>query len=63
MIFDEMIQLILHSKVAKAESYLIGGYHNDPLYRNLSYSQNKIRYSIVSQWVMDLLFRTKIYKY
>ena len=26
-IFDEIIQLLLHSKVAKAESYLIGGYH------------------------------------
>ena len=28
-IFDELIQLLLHSKVAKAESYLLGGYHNE----------------------------------
>ena len=28
-IFNEGIQLLLHSKVAKAESYLIGGYHNE----------------------------------
>ena len=28
-IFNEMIQHLLHSKVAKAESYLIGGYHNE----------------------------------
>ena len=28
-IFDKMIQLLLHSKVAKAESYLIGGYHSE----------------------------------
>ena len=28
-IFDEVIQLLLHSKVAKAELYLIGGYHNE----------------------------------
>ena len=40
-IFNEMIQLLLHSKVAKAESYLIGGYPNEwlelpnPFYRNL----------------------------
>ena len=27
-IFDEIIQHLLHSKVAKAELYLIGGYHN-----------------------------------
>ena len=29
--FNEMIQLLLHSKVAKAESYLIDGYHNESL--------------------------------
>ena len=29
IIFDDIIQLLLHSKVAKAESYLIGGYHNE----------------------------------
>ena len=28
-IFNEIIQHLLHSKVAKAESYLIGGYHNE----------------------------------
>ena len=28
-IFDKVIQLLLHSKVAKAELYLIGGYHNE----------------------------------
>ena len=28
-IFDKLIQLLLHSKVAKAELYLIGGYHNE----------------------------------
>ena len=28
-IFDKIIQLLLHSKVAKAELYLIGGYHNE----------------------------------
>ena len=28
-IFDKVIQFLLHSKVAKAESYLIGGYHNE----------------------------------
>ena len=27
-IFDKVIQLLLHSKVIKAELYLIGGYHN-----------------------------------
>ena len=27
--FDKAIQLLLHSKVAKAELYLIGGYHNE----------------------------------
>ena len=30
-IFDEIIQLLLQSKVAKAESYLLGGYHNELL--------------------------------
>ena len=28
-IFDEIIQLLLRSKVAKAESCLIGGYHDE----------------------------------
>ena len=28
-IFDKVIQLLLHSKVTKAELYLIGGYHNE----------------------------------
>ena len=28
-IFDEIIKLLLHSKVAKAESYLVGDYHNE----------------------------------
>ena len=28
-IFIKIIQHLLHSKVAKAESYLIGGYHNE----------------------------------
>ena len=28
-IFNGMMQHLLHSKVAKAESYLIGGYHNE----------------------------------
>ena len=28
-IFDKRIQLLLHSKVARAELYLIGGYHNE----------------------------------
>ena len=28
-IFDEIIQLLLHSKVAESESYLLGGYHNE----------------------------------
>ena len=28
-IFYDIIQHLLHSKVAKAESYLIGGYHNE----------------------------------
>ena len=28
-IFDKMIQLLLHSKVAKAGLYLIGDYHNE----------------------------------
>ena len=27
--FDKLIQLLLHSKVTKAELYLIGGYHNE----------------------------------
>ena len=27
-IFDKLKQFLLHSKVAKAELYLIGGYHN-----------------------------------
>ena len=28
-IFDKIIQFLLNSKVAKAELYLIGGYHNE----------------------------------
>ena len=28
-IIDEVIQLLLHSKVAKAKSYFIGGYHDE----------------------------------
>jgi len=27
--FDKVIHLLVHSKVAKAELYLIGGYHNE----------------------------------
>ena len=34
-IFDKVIQLLLHSKVAKAELCLIGGYHNELLELNL----------------------------
>ena len=38
VIFDKLIQLLLHSKVAKAELYLIGGNHNKWLDRaNLLY--------------------------
>ena len=29
VIFDKLIQILLHSKVTKAELYLIGGYHNE----------------------------------
>jgi len=28
-LFDEKIQLLLHSKLAKAESYFLGGNHNE----------------------------------
>ena len=37
-VFDQIIKLLLHSKVTKVESYLIGGYHNEwvELTRNLS---------------------------
>ena len=29
LIIDEMIQILIHSKVAKVESYLIDGYYNE----------------------------------
>ena len=42
-IFDKLIQLLLHSKVAKAELYLIGGYHNEWL--ELTYYIETLRLS------------------
>ena len=52
-----MIQHLLHSKVAKAESYLIGGYHNEWLeltyyietlvYSSVAYGTSQLRIGVV----------------
>ena len=45
-IFDKVIQLLLHSKAAKAEPYLIGGYHIEWL--ELTYYIETLVYSSAS---------------
>ena len=56
-IFDKIIQLLLHSKVAKAELYLIGGYHNEwldltyhieTLHTTLDYESNALPFHYIS---------------
>ena len=42
-IFDKIIQLLLHSKVTKAELYLINGYHNEWL--ELTYYIESLKYT------------------
>ena len=55
-IFDKLKQLLLHSKVAKAELYLIGGYHNEWL--ELTYYKEALVFSIGwAQCVSDLFIK------
>ena len=63
-IFDKVIQLLLHSKVTKAESYLIGGYHNKWL--ELTYYIETLSDSnpkMTQPWILNLLKRIQMQHY